>query len=235
MLAIVLSTDIVGSTERQASLGDRGWTTLVKQHHEAIREVLTRFRGLEQDTAGDGFYIRFDGPARAIQCAQEILRLVRALEIEVRAGVHTGECDIVEGKCSGLSVSIGARVMDHARPVRGPRVANGQGPHRRERPRLRRCWGARAEGRPELLALVSCGDLIVWGPAYCGAGSTIWKVSPPPRATLLMSSRSTTPSPTGPMQHRTMERSGQNSTLEHFAELSYAPVAAKDTHRTPGC
>jgi pimeloyl-ACP methyl ester carboxylesterase len=116
VLATVLFTDIVGSTKRQASLGDRGWTTLVKQHHAAIREVLTRFRGLEQDTAGDGFYIRFDGPAHAIQCAQEIVRAVRALGIEVRAGVHTGECDIVEGKCSGLSVSIGARVMDHAGP-----------------------------------------------------------------------------------------------------------------------
>jgi pimeloyl-ACP methyl ester carboxylesterase len=116
VLATVLFTDIVGSTERQASLGDRGWTALVKQHHAAIREVLTRFRGLEQDTAGDGFYIRFDGPAHAIHCAQEIVRAVRALGIEVRAGVHTGECDIVEGKCSGLSVSIGARVMDHAGP-----------------------------------------------------------------------------------------------------------------------
>jgi pimeloyl-ACP methyl ester carboxylesterase/class 3 adenylate cyclase len=116
VLATVLFTDIVGSTERQASLGDRGWTTLVKQHHEAIREVLARFRGLEQDTAGDGFYIRFDGPARAIQCAQEIVRAVRALGIEVRVGVHTGECDIFEDKCSGLSVSIGARVMDHAGP-----------------------------------------------------------------------------------------------------------------------
>lgn len=116
VLATVLFTDIVGSTERQASLGDRVWTTLVKQHHAAIREVLTRFRGLEQDTAGDGFYIRFDGPAQAIHCAREIVRAVRALGIEVRAGVHTGECDIVEGKCSGLSVSIGARVMDHAGP-----------------------------------------------------------------------------------------------------------------------
>jgi class 3 adenylate cyclase len=89
---------------------------LVKQHHAAIREQLTRFRGLEQDTAGDGFYMRFDGPARAIRCAQEVVRAVRPLGIEVRAGVHTGECDIVEGKCSGLSVSIGARVMALAGP-----------------------------------------------------------------------------------------------------------------------
>jgi len=116
VLATLLFTDIVGSTELQASLGDRGWTTLVRQHHAAIRETLARFRGLEQDTAGDGFYVRFDGPAQAIRCAQEIVRSVRPLGIEVRAGVHTGECDIVEGKCSGLSVSIGARVMAHAGP-----------------------------------------------------------------------------------------------------------------------
>jgi class 3 adenylate cyclase len=88
----------------------------VERHHAAVREQLTRSRGLEQDTAGDGFYVRFDGPARAIGCAQEIVRAVRPLGIEVRAGVHTGECDIVEGKCSGLSVSIGARVMVHAGP-----------------------------------------------------------------------------------------------------------------------
>jgi len=116
VLATVLFTDIVGSTERQASLGDSGWKTLVRQHHATVREQLTRFRGLEQDTAGDGFYIRFDGPARAIRCAQEVVRAVRPLGIEVRAGIHTGECEIVEGKCSGLSVSIGARVMAHAGP-----------------------------------------------------------------------------------------------------------------------
>jgi pimeloyl-ACP methyl ester carboxylesterase/class 3 adenylate cyclase len=116
VLATVLFTDIVGSTERQAALGDQGWKLLVRQHNAAIRAQLTRFRGLEQDTAGDGFYIRFDGPARAIGCAQEIVRAVRPLGIEVRTGVHTGECEIVEGKCSGLSVSIGARVMAHAGP-----------------------------------------------------------------------------------------------------------------------
>jgi class 3 adenylate cyclase len=112
----VLFTDIVGSTERQAALGDHGWKLLVRQHHAAVREQLTRFRGLEQDTAGDGFYARFDGPARAIGCAQGIVRAVRPLGIEVRAGVHTGECELIEGKCSGLSVSIGARVMAYAGP-----------------------------------------------------------------------------------------------------------------------
>jgi pimeloyl-ACP methyl ester carboxylesterase len=116
ILATVLFTDIVGSTERQAALGDRGWKALVEQHHAVVRAQLERFRGLEQDTAGDGFYVRFDGPGRAIACAREIVEAVRALGIEVRAGLHTGECEIVEGKCSGLSVSIGARVMAHAGP-----------------------------------------------------------------------------------------------------------------------
>ena len=116
VLATVLFTDIVGSTERQASLGDRGWKALVERHHSLVREKLERFRGREQDTAGDGFFVRFDGPAQAIRCAQEIVRAVEPLGIELRSGVHTGECELVEGKCSGLSVSIGARVMAHAGP-----------------------------------------------------------------------------------------------------------------------
>jgi pimeloyl-ACP methyl ester carboxylesterase len=116
VLATILFTDIVASTEHQAALGDRGWKELLEQHHAVIREELARFRGLEQDTAGDGFFVRFDGPARAIRCAEAIVRAVRPLGIDVRAGLHAGECEIVEGKCSGLSVSIGARVMAHAGP-----------------------------------------------------------------------------------------------------------------------
>ena len=116
VLATVLFTDVVGSTERQAALGDAGWKQLVQQHNAVVRDWLERFRGQEQDTAGDGFFVRFDGPAQAIRCAREIVSAVRPLGIEVRAGVHTGECELVESKCSGLSVSIGARVMAHANP-----------------------------------------------------------------------------------------------------------------------
>src|SRR2546427_4252229 len=116
VLATVLFTDIVDSTRRQAELGDRRWKELVEQHHATVRDLLKRYRGEEQDTAGDGFYIRFDGPARAIRCAQDIVEAIRPLGIEVRAGLHTGECEIVDGKCSGLSVSIGARVMANAGP-----------------------------------------------------------------------------------------------------------------------
>ena len=116
VLATVLFTDIVGSTERQARLGDRAWKELMERHHAVVRDQLERFRGREQDTAGDGFFARFDGPAQAIRCAQEIATAVQPLGIEVRGGVHTGECELVEGKCGGLSVSIGARVMAHAGP-----------------------------------------------------------------------------------------------------------------------
>jgi pimeloyl-ACP methyl ester carboxylesterase/class 3 adenylate cyclase len=116
VLATILFTDIVDSTRRQAELGDRGWKLLLERHHAIVRDLLKQYRGEEQDTAGDGFYVRFDGPARAIRCAQDIVETVRPLGIEVRAGLHTGECEIVDGKCSGLSVSIGARVMANAGP-----------------------------------------------------------------------------------------------------------------------
>jgi len=114
ILATLLFTDIVDSTRMQAALGDSGWSELVRRHHALIRDLIARFRGIEQDTAGDGFYVRFDGPARAVACAKEIVTAVASLGIEVRAGLHTGECDVVDGKCTGLSVSIGARVASHA-------------------------------------------------------------------------------------------------------------------------
>jgi pimeloyl-ACP methyl ester carboxylesterase/class 3 adenylate cyclase len=116
VLATVLFTDIVDSTQKQAELGDRGWKELVERHHGIVRDLLSEYRGQEQDTAGDGFYVRFDGPARAIRCAQDIVERIRPLGIEIRAGLHTGECEIADGKCSGLSVSIGARVMANAGP-----------------------------------------------------------------------------------------------------------------------
>ena len=115
-LATVLFTDIVDSTRRQAELGDVGWKDLVERHHAIVRDLLAMHRGEEQDTAGDGFFVRFDGPARAIRCAQSIVESVRSLGIDVRAGLHTGECEIVDGKAGGIAVSIGARVMANAGP-----------------------------------------------------------------------------------------------------------------------
>ena len=110
VLATVLFTDIVGSTERAADLGDRTWRDLLERHHRFVRRELTRFRGEEKDTAGDGFFATFDGPARAIRCAQAVVDGVRELGLEVRAGVHTGECELHEGKVAGLAVVIGSRV-----------------------------------------------------------------------------------------------------------------------------
>jgi class 3 adenylate cyclase len=110
VLATVLFTDIVDSTSRQAAIGDRAWKELVSSHHEVVRNILERWRGVENDTAGDGFYATFDGPARAIRCALEIVERVQPLGLEVRAGLHTGECELIDGKAAGLTVSIGARV-----------------------------------------------------------------------------------------------------------------------------
>jgi class 3 adenylate cyclase len=110
VLATVLFTDIVGSTERQASMGDRAWKDLVSKHHAIVREALGRYGGVEIDTAGDGFYATFDGPAWAIRCALEISERVRGLGIEIRAGIHTGECQVIDNKLGGISVTIGNRI-----------------------------------------------------------------------------------------------------------------------------
>jgi len=116
VLATVLFTDIVGSTSKAAELGDRAWRELLEQHHALIRRQLMRHRGSELDVAGDGFFARFDGPARAIHCATAITDEVRELGIEVRAGLHTGECELVDGKVGGIAVHIGARVAKEAEP-----------------------------------------------------------------------------------------------------------------------
>ncbi len=115
VLATVLFTDLVGSTQKQASLGDRAWKSLVEHHHAVVRGALGRWRGVENDTAGDGFYATFDGPARAIRCALEISEHVREeVGLQVRAGLHAGECELIEGKAAGLAVSIGARIAESA-------------------------------------------------------------------------------------------------------------------------
>jgi class 3 adenylate cyclase len=116
MLVTVLFTDIVDSTDRLAELGDTGWREFVERHHGAVRRSLARFRGQEIDTAGDGFFATFDGPARAIRCARSVSDDTRGLGIEVRTGIHTGECEIIDGKPGGLGVNIGARLSALARP-----------------------------------------------------------------------------------------------------------------------
>jgi class 3 adenylate cyclase len=114
VLTTLLFTDIVGSTERAAELGDRAWRDLLERHHAVVRRELARFRGEERDTAGDGFFATFDGPARAIRCAQAIVERTRGVGLELRAGVHTGECELHDGKVAGLAVAIGARVAGAA-------------------------------------------------------------------------------------------------------------------------
>ena len=116
VLATVLFTDIVGSSERAAELGDRGWRELIERHHALVRQELVRFRGREVDTAGDGFFASFDGPARAIRCACAIVDGVDELGLQVRAGLHTGECEVFDGKVTGIAVHTGARVAAQARP-----------------------------------------------------------------------------------------------------------------------
>ena len=110
VLATVLFTDIVGSSARAAELGDRGWKDLVERHHAKVRALLGRFRGHEVDTAGDGFFATFDGPGRAVRCAQAIVTSVGSLGIEVRAGLHTGEVETIDGKAGGLAVVVGSRI-----------------------------------------------------------------------------------------------------------------------------
>jgi class 3 adenylate cyclase len=116
VLATVLFTDIVDSTHKQAELGDRRWRELVLSHHSAIRGALTHWGGTEHDTAGDGFFASFTGPARAIECAHEIAERVGELGLATRAGVHIGECELIDGKPGGLAVTIGARLLGTAGP-----------------------------------------------------------------------------------------------------------------------
>jgi len=116
VLATVLFTDIVGSTERAAALGDRRWRDVLEQHHAVVRRELGRFRGREIDTSGDGFLATFDGPARGVRCARAVSEGVHALGLQVRAGLHTGEVELRDDRVSGLAVHIGARVAAAAGP-----------------------------------------------------------------------------------------------------------------------
>jgi class 3 adenylate cyclase/pimeloyl-ACP methyl ester carboxylesterase len=116
VLATVLFTDLVGSTERAAELGDHAWKQLLERHHRLMRTLLERYRGVEVATAGDGFFATFDGPARAVRCAQAMIDAVKPLGIEIRAGLHTGEVQQMGDNIGGIAVHIGARVGALAGP-----------------------------------------------------------------------------------------------------------------------
>ena len=116
VLATILFTDIVGSTGLVARLGDSAWRDLLRRHHAVVRSELARFQGRELDTAGDGFFAVFDGPARAVQAAAAIRDALLPLDIQIRSGLHTGECEVSDGKVAGIAVSIGARISSIAAP-----------------------------------------------------------------------------------------------------------------------
>jgi class 3 adenylate cyclase len=116
VLATVMFTDIVGSTEHASRLGDGPWREVLAEHHAVVRSQLTRWRGSEVKTIGDGFLATFDGPARAVRCAGQIVEEIEDLGLRVRAGLHTGECELVGDDVAGIAVHIGARVMATAEP-----------------------------------------------------------------------------------------------------------------------
>jgi class 3 adenylate cyclase len=116
VLATVMFTDIVGSTEHASRIGDGPWRGVLAEHHAAVRSQLSRWRGSEVKTIGDGFLATFDGPARAVRCAAQIVDEVEDLGLRIRAGLHTGECELVGDDVAGIAVHIGARVMSTAEP-----------------------------------------------------------------------------------------------------------------------
>lgn len=116
VLATVMFTDIVGSTEHASRLGDGRWRELLDEHNDVVRQAIQRWRGTEIKSIGDGFLATFDGPARAVRCAQEIVEETAPLGLDVRTGLHTGECELVGGDVAGMAVHIGARVMAEAAP-----------------------------------------------------------------------------------------------------------------------
>jgi class 3 adenylate cyclase len=116
-LRAVLFTDIVNSTSVAAQLGDARWRDLLQRHHVTIRTQLERYHGREEDTAGDGLFATFDGPVRALDCARRIIEAIADLGIQIRAGVHAGECQVIDGKTAGIAVAIGARICRTAHPA----------------------------------------------------------------------------------------------------------------------
>jgi len=116
VLATVLFTDIVGSTERAAAMGDEAWRALITDHERRSSEILDRYRGVFDHTTGDGLMARFDGPARAVQCGHDLARMSRDLGIEIRAGAHTGEVELTDNSAHGVAVHVAARVAAKAGP-----------------------------------------------------------------------------------------------------------------------
>ena len=116
VLATVLFTDIVGSTEKAVALGDHRWQKVLERHHALVRSELAKYQGREIDTAGDGFFAVFEKPAHAINCALAVSKHISELDLEIRAGLHLGECEVTDDAVRGITVHIGARVASKAKP-----------------------------------------------------------------------------------------------------------------------
>jgi len=115
-VTMLLFTDIVGSTEHARRLGDGGWRAVLSQHHNAVRAEISRYDGVEVDTAGDGFFVRFESPARALDCARSAREAVKRLGIDIRVGIHTGECELQGRSLTGMAVHVAARIQGLANP-----------------------------------------------------------------------------------------------------------------------
>ena len=152
VLATVLFTDIVDSTRRAAEMGDRDWHALLDAHDAVVRSQLARFRGREVNTSGDGFLAMFDGPQRAIRCAMAIRDAVQALGIEVRAGLHTGECEVRGDDIGGIARAHRRAGERTGRAERGAGVQHAARPGDRVRARIRGPRRSRAQGRARRMA-----------------------------------------------------------------------------------
>ena len=172
MLATLLMNDIVGSTERAVAVGDRRWNDLLTGYYALVRNELATFHGHQVNTTGDGVLATFDGPARAIRCARSIRERANAQGIQLRSGLHTGECELIDDGIGGIAVHIAARVSAQAGRGRGARVEHRQGPRRRIAARLRRPWHPRPQGRPGRVAtLTPSSSLAVSSTAQTAAAS----------------------------------------------------------------
>jgi hypothetical protein len=147
VLATILFTDIVGSTELAARFGDSAWRAILERHHAIVRGELARFHGRELDTAGDGFFASFDGRAPAVQAASSIRDALLPLELQIRSGLHTGECEVSDGKIAGIAVSMWRAHRVTCSPRRGARLEHRQGPRRRLRSQLRGSRRSSTQGR----------------------------------------------------------------------------------------
>jgi Adenylate and Guanylate cyclase catalytic domain len=157
VLVTLLFTDLVGSTERLVRLGDRDWYELLALHHRTVREHLDRFAGREVDTSGDGFLATFDTASQAVSCGSGLTRSLAQLDLDARVGVHTGECDRLGTKYSGVAVHCRGSGRSASRTSRGAGHRNGQGGRRRRRTELLRAWEPRAEGVAGRLATLRGG------------------------------------------------------------------------------